>query len=276
MISFENMALLKNETEIFEKKKLYNQIENQVKLIKFETEDMDYKLCLIQGDKNSTKKTISEYKAKAKYLKPERNNLIREFFIEKIKFIKIFRQLNVNSISQLIEVFNKEKFIYQSNYMQFNNLNKEIIDLNVIFTRYEKDLILLEMHLKTKEFKEMLSGDYKSDFEVSNLIAILRDSKAYIEETIDKISKIGKIFIKIKRETVHYDKILNFIKKCITDLFFNKIKDKDSIKNSNTNIVAIRELHRRDSIKSKNNSFYLNEVNLLPNDSEWSIDQGNY
>jgi hypothetical protein len=279
MISFENMALLKNETEVFEMKKLYNEIENQLKLIKSETADMDYKLCLIQDDKKKTTNLIMEYKTKSRYLKPERNNLIREFLIEKIKFIKIFRLLNVNSVSDLIEIFNKEKYIYQSNYTQFNNLNKEIIDLNIILTALEKDLIKIESHLRTKEFKEIMSGDYKSDFEVNNLMVILRESKEYIEEQFNKISKIGKNFIKIKRDLISHDKVLTHIKKCINDLFLNKIKEKDVTKifKSGKEIKNINpqkeiNLNKRESLK--NNSLSLKDVNLFPNESEWSIQQG--
>jgi len=74
MISFENMALLKNETEVYEMQKLYHELEDHVQLIKSETVEMDYKLGLLEEEIKKTEKTIWEYKAKARYLKPERNN----------------------------------------------------------------------------------------------------------------------------------------------------------------------------------------------------------
>ena len=192
--------------------------------------------------------------------------------------MKIFRQLNVNSIEELIEIFNKEKFTYQSNYMQFNNLNKEIIDLNIIVTALEKDLQKIELNLRSKEFKEMMSGDYKSDTAVNNLMIILKESKISIEERLDKIAKIGKIFIKVKRDIISHDKFLNFIRKCITDMFLMKIKDKDTTKISGSkdvsSISSLKEKNKLDN--SKVNSPYANEVSLFPNDSEWSEEQGKF
>lgn len=278
MISFENMSILKNETEVFEMQKLYSELEDHVKIIKSETIDMDYKLNLIVEEIRSKQKIMADYKGKARYLLPERNNFRREYILNTLKFNKIFRVLNVDSIEQLIEIFNKEKFSYQSNYMQFNNLNKEIIDLNVILTAYDKDLKKIEVNLKTKEFKEMLSGDYKSDVEVSNFEILYKDCKSYVEEQMEKISKIGKVIKRIKRDFLRYDKNLNFIRKCISDMNLNKLKDKDftnskivSTRDNSSSILPIKEKGKLENIYSQG---YFNEINSLPIDTEWSKGDG--
>lgn len=281
MISFENMALLKNETEIFEKNKLYQELEDHVQLIKLETADLDYKLGLIEDDIKKTERTIWEYKAKARYLLPERNNLIKYYYVSQIKLTKIFKSLGVNSVEELMQFFNKEKYIYQSNYTLFNNLNKEIVDLNIILTTYEKDQKKIEFHLRSKEFREMMSGDYKSDMEVNNLEIALKETKITIEEQVEKLAKIGKIFIKLKRDFLNYDKTLIFVKKCIIDVHNLKFKEKDNASNSKHSVskdashqsmINIKEKNIIESSKTIRN--YANSINMLPNDSEWSKEQG--
>ena len=282
MISFENMAILKNEVEVTEMNKLYQELEEHVMIIKSETLEMDYKLGLIVEEIKKKETALEESKAKKSYIIPERDNLIKEYLIDTIKLIRIYRSLNVNTIDEIIEKFNKEKFNYLSNYSLFNNLNKEIVDLNIVLSAYEKEIQNIEVNLQSKLFKEILSGDYKSDIEVNNLEIILKESKDYIEVSVDKIAKFGEIIIKVKRDFLKYEIILNNVMKFIRDLHASKFKDKDITKNSNS-VNSKSEINAslastKDKNKILNTEYSTNfsvDINSIPNDSEWSNAQGN-
>jgi hypothetical protein len=282
MISFENMAILKSEVEVSEMNKLYQELEEHVMIIKSETLELDYKLSLILEDIKKKKTCLEDTKAKKVYIIPERDNLIKEYLIDTIKLIKIYRSLNVNTIEEMIEKFNKEKNNYLSNYSQFNNLNKDIVDLNIILTTYEKDLQKMEISLKSKDFDEILSGNYKSDLEVSNMEIILKENKDTVDESIDKIAKFGEIIIKIKRDFLKFENILNNTIRFIRDLNIMRMKDKDNIKTSNSqgkkNEINGSLAALKDKNKILNTEYSMKfsvEINSIPNDSEWSNSQGN-
>jgi len=279
MHSFENISLIKNQVEIDEMQKLYHELEEHVQLIKSETLEMEYKLNLIEEDILKREKKISEYRQKNNVLITDRNNIIKEYLKENIKLIKIYQTLNVNTCKDIIDIFNNEKFLYQSNYTQFTNLNKEIIDLNIIYTTYERDLVSVDKNIKYKEAKDSVSTDYKTDIDVINLEIMLKECKDSVEEDIDKIAFIEKIFIKLKRDFNSYDKKLSFIINSINYLYSLKFykENQNSKDNSNgsinnkdkkDNASVVSGSVKTTSTKTINNLVQLKE--LMPTDNEWN------
>lgn len=272
MRSFENMSMIKNQVQIEEKQKLYHQLEEQVQLIKSETLEMEYKLNLIEVDIKKKENKISDYQKKNVNVINERNCVINEILQENIKIIKIYQTLNANSLEEIIEIFNREKFTYQSNYSQFNNLNKEIVDLKIIHTAYQRDLYDLQRNIKRKEKKDNANLDYKADIDVINLEITLKECNDGIEEDIERIALIEKIFIKLRKDFNNYDKKINYITSCIDHLNMLKFKDKDN--KDSLNGYLKDKSGKTASTKTINNLVNLKE--LMPNDSDWNESNSNY
>lgn len=273
MHSFENMAMIKNEVEIEEMQKAYNELEEQVQLIKSETLEMEYKLNLVEDEISKKEKNIADIKHKNNTLVSDRNSIIQELFKENIKIIKIYQTLNVNSLNDIIEIFNNQKFMYQSNYSQFNNLNKEIVDLNILYTEYEKDLQIMDKKITLKKAKDSHNEGYKTDIEVVDLELVLMEIKDSIEEDISKIAIMEKIFIKLKKDFDSYDKKLSYIINSINYLNAQKIKEKDlkEVNNHyNPSLLPKEKSSKFLSTKIINNLVQLKE--LMPNDIEWNGD----
>jgi len=227
MRSLENITFIKNQVELEEIQKLYNELEQQVQLIKSETLEMEYKLNLIQEEVTKKEKRISYYKHKNSNCLSDRNSIIKEYLKEKSKIIRIYQTLNANSITEIIEIFNLEKFNYQSNYIQFNNLNKEIVDLKQIYSTNQKDLAFIADNIKNKEHKDYKNINYKEDIEVATLEVQLRESMDCIEDNIDRIAIIEKIFSKMKKEFNLQDKKLTHVIDIINYISSVKFKEKD-------------------------------------------------
>jgi hypothetical protein len=273
MRSLENITFIKNEAEFEEMQKIYHELEEQIKLIKSETLDMEYRLSLIEEDLVKKEKKISFYKQKNTAILNDRNNFMKEFFRLNTKIMSIYQTLKVNSLGEIIEIFNKEKFDYQSNYTQFNNLNKENIELNIIYTTYSKDLETLVEKIKTKEQKDNKNIDYNEDIDVVNLEIELRDNKECIEDDIEKIAIKEKILIRMKEDFGIYDKKINYIVNCINFPPSLKFKEKNK-KSSNYNIPQIDQA----DIKNLSTKAIKNLVNLkdsIPVDNDWNENNGN-
>jgi len=269
MISFENMSMIKNEVQVEEMQKLYHELEEQVQLIKSETLEMEYKLNIIQEDIAKKEKMILESKKINNVVTRERNVMIKDYLKENLKIIKIYQTLNVNSLKEIIEIFNNQQFCYQSNYNQFNNLNKEIVDLKIIFTTYERDLLKLERNIKRKEKKDMETNDYKADIDVVNLQLLLKELRLSIEEDIDKVAQTEKIFIKMKRDFNNHEKKISYIITCINFIHSQKYY-KDMDKESSNSNVSKEKGSKALCMKTVNNLMYIKE--LIPSDNIWTKD----
>ena len=263
MRSFENMSMIKSQVEIEEMRKLYHLLEEQVQLIKSETLEMEYKLNLIEEDVKKKEKKIAVYKQKNINSIGDRNCIINEFIRENIKIVKIYQTLNANTLEEVIEIFNHEKYNYQSNYSQFNNFNREIVDLKTIYTTFERDLLDVEKNIKSKEQKDLANSDYKAYIDVINLEIELKECQDGIEEDIERIALIEKIVIKLKIDFNNYDKSLNHVINSINYLQSLKFKDKD---NSNGNLKE--KSNKIASNRTLNN--LMNLKDMMPNDNEWN------
>jgi len=277
MHSFENISMIKNQVEVQEMQKLYRELEEQVQLIKSETLEMEYKLNLIEEDISKREKLISEKKKKNNILIKDRNNIIKEYLRENIKLYKIYQSLSVNTCKDIIDIFNNDKFLYQSNYTQFNNLNKEIIDLNIILTTYERDLANVNKNIKNKEAKDCENNNYKGDIDVIDLEITLKEYKDSVEEDIEKFAQKEKILIRLKRDFNIYDNKLSLIINSINYIFsmkYNKdiANSKDnsngSINNKDKNFTSNSNPPKTTSTKTINNLAQIKE--LIPKDNEWN------
>ena len=275
MRSLENMTFIKNEVELEEMQKLYNELEEQVKLIKSETLEMEYKLNLIEEDIAIKEKRTNNYKQNNSALLSDRNDIIKDYLKENTKINRIYQTLNVKSIKEIIEIFNLEKFKYQSNYVQFNNLNKEIIELNQVYTTYEKDLTFTSNIIKIKDQNNFKNNDYKEDIDVMNLEIELRDSRECVDDNLDKIAFIEKILMKMKKDLSLYDKKLSNIIDCINYIATFKLRDKDSKNNNISKSQIIDNAQKISSTKTLNNLVHLKDT-MPNNDNEWSENTGNY
>jgi len=265
MISFENLSMIKNGIEFDDMQKVYHELEEQVKLIKSETLEMEYKLNIIQDDVVKKEKYISDYKQKNNILIRDRNIIVKDYFRENIKLIKIYDSLNIFSTIDIIEIFNREKFNYQSNYTQFNNLNKEIVDLNIINTTYERDLDHIVKNIQSKEEKDLTNYDYKADIDVINVELQLNKFRESIEEDIEKIGSLEKFFIKMKKNFNNNDKRLNQIINSINYLNSLKYKEKEKkeARISSNDVPGISS-----NPQTINNLVQMKD--LMPSDNEWS------
>lgn len=265
MISFENLTMIKNGIEFDDMQKVYHELEDQVKLIKSETLEMEYKLNIIQEDVVKKEKYVLDYKQKNNIVINDRNLFLKDYFRENIKLIKIYSSLNVFSTIDIIEIFNREKFNYQSNYTQFNNLNKEIVDLNIIYTTYERDLHTVVKNIQSKEEKDLNNYDYKSDIDVINVELQLKESRESIEEDIEKIGSLEKIFIKLKKNFNSNDKRLNQIINSINYLNSLKYKEKENkeVRISSKEVPGISS-----NSQTINNLVQIKD--LMSNENEWS------
>jgi len=272
MRSFENISIIKNQVQIEEMHKLYNDLEEQVQLIKSETLEMEYKLNIVEEDIKKKAKDIAEYRQLNNNLTRERNCLIKDLLKENIKIIKIYQTLNANSLNEIIEIFNSEKFTYQSNYVQFTNLNKEIVDLKIIYTTYHRDLTSVEKNIKHKEQKDLANTDYKADIDVIKLEIGLKECKDGVEDDIEKIAIIEKIFLKLRKDFINYDMKLNYILNSINYLNLLKFKDTDKDKDSNS-IDNKEKSAMNASSRTINNLMHLKE--LMPIDCIWDQNRSN-
>lgn len=275
MRSLENMTFIKNEVELQEMQKIYHELEEQVQLIKSETLEMEYKLNLIVEDIAKKEKSISYYKLKNSALLNDRNYIIKEYLKENSKLIRIYQTLSVNSIKQIIEIFNLEKFNYQSNYMQFNNFNKEIVELNHIYTIHEKDLAFIDENIKNKELKDDKIIDYKEDIDVIDLEIELRESRECTEDDLYKIAFIEKMFLKMKKDFTLHEKKLSHVFDCINYLASLKFRDKEAKISNNTKNQSLEIKGKTSSTKTLNNLVHLKDSFSI-NDNDWSANTGNY
>ena len=147
----------------------------------------------------------------------------------------------------------QEKYLFQSYYLQFNNLNKEIVDLNIIYTEFFKEYTNIEKKIKSKEFTDMMHGDYKFDIEVNSLEIMFKDYKDDVDGKIEKISFYQKIFYELKKNFNNFEKKLSFI---LNSIHFLGGAEKSKFKSTKTvyNIEKIKEFIPTENDWDKNSS----------------------
>jgi len=235
---------------------IYNQMENMKSERKLKS------LLIKDHDEKNSKYTI------------EINSIINENTKIKIYMEKMMDILNVESIDEIIEIFNKKKYYEESLYMQFQNLNKELNFLNIKLTEYQKEINDIENYINEKQANTETS-EIDNDIKSSQFDSELEKIKKSNFQIIEKIRITEDLINRICRNIAYNEERLNGVIQLIHKVFIKKFNLKKKSQKNLFNLHLSELPFSLINIKERfnlNNGYDSNRDNLKSNSNRNLID----
>jgi hypothetical protein len=233
MRQYEAMSMQRIDGDIAQKKKRFNELEFQVYTIKSDTVQVQKKLDEIKIKSLDIYKNIKEIKLKNSELSEDYQLNLRDYLRIKIKLYKIFKELKVKSLPEIIKIFNEQNFQYQSLHSQFFGLNKRLSELNMEYTNLKNEFELINSKIHSRfdsqaqvpVNKKILQND---DDEIIEIDIKLKELIEINSSTNEKISNCIKFLNNVVKYLYYYNGKLNEL---MTSLYkSNNIEWKNFVK----------------------------------------------
>lgn len=193
---FEGMTSINNMAHLEKRKEIFNNLDFKLYIAKNLTRDGEKALEFYKNKIEEEKKKNKKMDKLILFKQNEQKELIKNIIKENINDQRLKRKLNVNDLMKVVEVYKNDLHLTQKYQNSFNNINKEIFDLN---TEHEKLSILKSKKLKDKKEKDALN-------ELESRKSITKKMKELEEDVLDSEESIK--LLKLKKDEYNSQNIV--------------------------------------------------------------------
>ena len=197
--------------KLYEKIEEKNILDDEIEILKHGTDKCEKYLKKLITEKKRLKRNNLYYKECNLKILYEYKLIYKEYYQNKLKLINTFHTFKLKNIDKLISYYNNIYDSLNQFHQTFDFLNREIIDLNVEYSKLDKELIdikkkiiekqkFIEQQLEGKNIKKIqtltiLTKSEKKElnFSISEKIVILNNIIMFIQE------KLKNAIIKLPR-----------------------------------------------------------------------------
>jgi hypothetical protein len=190
-----------------EKSSNFNDLEFKVENFKEDTKVIQEKLEDLHCEIVIAHNSIADANRKIAKSREENNCIRREYIKTKIVLYKIYHNLKVDTIEDVIKRFNDIQFKNNDYSLRFQYLNKTITELTCIYSTHMQRLRDLCNRLKNKR-------DAKDNNEITKLYTLFLEQNKYNNLLMDKIESLENLLFSIMNFMINYeDKIAKLVTK---------------------------------------------------------------
>jgi hypothetical protein len=198
-----------------EKTTHFNDLEFKVDNFKEDTKIIQKRLHNLKDDIAIAHSKINDTCKRVSKTREENSFIKKEYLRTKIVLFKIYHNLKVDSIEEIIDTFNQIQFLFNDYSLQFQNLNKTITELNSDYHQHQKKLNMLNQRLMSKK-------DIEDNNEIIKLNTMLLEQTQYNKILADKAEIKENMLYSILKYMQYYDHKLSKL--------MHKLKHKSIIK----------------------------------------------